>query len=211
MKISLLILAACTLLPVTWAAPDDSLMLSASQATFITKDDESAVHGQKASIELVNQWANNARLGLIKWNLASIPPGASVSSAKIILSKAYCSEGENHHTVVVDQVLGPWDEKTVSHDDKPALAEVTIATLLLVAKDFAAPEGTAYSVSSPELTELVNDWVKGRAANHGVCLRATDTTDGKYFAFCSNDATDPDLTPKLILTLAKSGAGAKAR
>jgi hypothetical protein len=189
----------------SWAGLPNVVILPASKSTFVNKGDDSVLHGSDAALELSNQWSDYARQAFIQWDLSSIPVGQTVSDAKLVLCKAYGSEGDNHHTIVLEQVLGKWDENTLSHADKPSLTNDVLATLSLIPKDSSAPSGTEYTLSSPEFTRLVNDWITGREVNNGISLRATETTDGVYFAFFSNDSIDGDLTPRLIITFGKPG------
>ncbi|WP_437758488.1 PQQ-dependent sugar dehydrogenase [Sorangium sp. So ce1389] len=101
-----------------------------------------------------------ARRSLVRFDLSSVPTGATVTSATLSLHQTYKVDSS---TIGVYRVTAPWEERTVtwrSLGDSGFDAE-SVATI-------AAEAGVG--ARAADVSSLVQSWVLGTAQNHGVLL-----------------------------------------
>ncbi len=104
---------------------------------------------------------------LIKWDLSSIPPDATVTSASIILNLTDASSGPYN---IIRQSTN-WSEDTVDWSDLSGSA-----TIRGIIPAFA--QGQTTINLTVDGVNLVQGWVDGGFANNGVTIRTAGTTNG---------------------------------
>lgn len=104
------------------------------------------------------------RQALIVWDLSAIPEGALITSAKITLSGSYVLQLPDGAVYLsMHQVTSPWDESSVTWNDKPSVGE-PVQSVPVSSED----PSRSYIYSSLELLSLVQEWHRGSRDNHGV-------------------------------------------
>lgn len=128
---------------------------------------------------------NGIYRSFIKFDLSSIPAGATVSSATLTLTRS--SEGSGT-SVSVHQVTSSWSETTPTWGSPPTYnaTELTSATV--------GTGETSWSV-----TTAVQNWVNAAWANYGFAIKATNEND-YYIFFHSSDSSTASARPKLSVT-----------
>jgi hypothetical protein len=159
------------------------------------------------------------RRALVRFDVASaIPPGSTITSAKLVLS--FTSGNAGAHTVELHRVLASWSEgasSTTSGQGAPA--QPGDATWLHRAHptllwntpgaDFSAAASSAQLVTSfgtvtwptTAAAELdVQTWLDDPASNHGWLIkRDSESSSNTTMVFGTREATDPLQRPQLLL------------
>lgn len=138
--------------------------------------------------------------GLLKFDLSSIPTGATIDSASLYLYvgwNAFSPISSRITSVSLYQVTSDWTEMGVTYDTRPTW-NTTAATSMSI------PAGTGSGGSIPfngyitgNVTSLVQDWFDGDITNFGLVTSDTYTTAGllRIYAHEANGtSTDPKLT-----------------
>jgi len=107
--------------------------------------------------------------GLIKFDLSSISPGSTISSAKL---KIYYSKWNDNNPsgrkLNLYRITSDWDEDMVTWNNQPSYATQPTA-------DSSVPSATGVWMSW-DVTDDVQDFVNGQATNYGWKI-----TDGNYW------------------------------
>lgn len=128
-----------------------------------------------------------ARRGLLRFDLSSVPAGATIEHATLEL---YLGSAANRKDtkIAVFGVLDAWAEGEVSWDSAPALSgQLT-----------AAEVGSESGYYAWDVTALAQGWHAGTFANHGLLLRDTDESTAVLRGFFSREAGTH--TPRLVVT-----------
>lgn len=135
--------------------------------------------------------------------LDSIPQNATILSATLRLYGTNADRNTSYpgapsgfyaNTVVVQQVIYPWDENTVTWNTQPTTT---------TANQFTLPQSTLEynwncSVSNPNLVAMVQSMVSGN--NYGFLLKLQNEAHYRNLAFSSSDCSDSTLWPELEVT-----------
>ena len=153
------------------------------------------------------------RRGLVRFDLRTVPAGATVTSAKLTMS--YAATTNPDLAVSLHRVRQPWTEGTgtgtcngsgvtwtqtqngVGWKSGGTVYDATAAASL-AAKSRAAAGNDVFTITS-----LVQDWVSGKRANNGVVVKGT--TDGvgttsPNFTYYSDDYATAAKRPMLVVT-----------
>ena len=163
-------------------------------------------YGASSEIFVENRYAYSIANGLLKFDLATVPYGARVTSA--VLELYQTNNSLSGGPVGIRRVTSAWVEGAKNGaNGSPNWTERDTGILWAnVGGDYDAasfasttvPAGTGWSAW--EFADLVNGWVSGAFNNDGLVLVAE--TFGTAAHFASSDAADPTLRPKLTLTYA---------
>jgi hypothetical protein len=134
----------------------------------------------------------------VQFNLAGTPTGASISKATLRL---YVDAVAKSGTFDVYQLNNGWSENTLTYNTPPPALGVS------------ATGGHPVSISSSswnqflliDITSLVQGWIGGTIANHGVALALTSGSTGS-FSFDSKESLLTGNGPELDIILS-NGAG----
>jgi len=150
----------------------------------------SGAHNQNygSQTALVVQHGSNSYL---KFNLATLPSGVSVSKATLRL---YVDVVTSNGSFDVYQINNTWSESTLTYNNAPALG-------------LSATGGHPVSVTSSSLnqfvvidiTTLVQGWANGSIANDGLALALTSNNGA--FAFDSKESVYTSHQPELEIAL----------
>jgi hypothetical protein len=124
----------------------------------------------------------STRQALLQFDLSSIPPGSTISSATATLSVLLNGGG----SVDVHQVTAPWSEATVTYNNFNDAYDPAVAAVI--------PGATAGNTTSVDLTSLVTSWYDGSAPNYGVLL---DETGGGLTTYTAGEHAVPSMRPAL--------------
>jgi len=139
----------------------------------------------------------NANRALWKFDLSSIPSGASVTSATFSF---YLSWSSNYNLVTVHKVLVPWSEATVTEQNFGGANSWDFTAI----SNF---QGGGVGFRTVDLTALVGEWVDGTSVNGGVLFDEAPILNHYYF---TSEAGDPNIRPKLdICYLAGAALGSQ--
>lgn len=135
--------------------------------------------------------------------LDSIPQNATILSATLRLYGTNADRNTSYpgapsgfyaNTVVVQQVIYPWDENTVTWNTQPTTTTVN---------QFTLPQSTSEynwncSVSNSNLVAMVQSMVSGN--NYGFLLKLQNEAHYRNLVFSSSDCSDSTLWPELEVT-----------
>lgn len=130
----------------------------------------------------------------IRFELAGIPAAAVVTSADLLLWYGDSSDAVET-TIEAYQVTAAWAENTITWDSQPGHG--TAARGSSVLPDVETSDFVAWELEPG----LIEGWVDGSSANHGLMLiDADEDTPGAWKVFASSDHPTANMRPKLVIT-----------
>ena len=109
----------------------------------------------------VNWQDNNRSIGLIEFDLSSIPGGAAISSATLSLYHELNTCNPCRYDVF--RITSAWTEGTVTYNTAPTIDPVAWASLVI-------GDSSAELYRSWDVTALVSAWVNGVYSNFGMWI-----------------------------------------
>ena len=221
MKILARLLAAISVLALALALPDRAL----SQTTLVLQPDPAAGedtyiaaaspvqnYGTQIQINTSSQ-ANSPVRPLLRFNLSSVPAGATILSATFEMYYFYTKVGSTE-SLRAHRALRNWTETgatwrtyngvsnwtTQGGDYDPAVvASATLTSTVNVWKQW-------------NVTSLVQGWVSGTYPNQGILLESAPASGNNERQFYSSDyLANPALRPKLTIVYAASDLSASTK
>jgi hypothetical protein len=127
---------------------------------------------------------------LVKFDLTSIPAGATITSASLQLTKV--GGATVKHNVNLYEVISDWDELAATWNISPSSpwSKVGGDYLSSVVATTVVTGNQPYTWTDPALTAVVQSWVKGTQPSYGLIIGSPDTGTDAY-----NFATSEDVTP----------------
>jgi hypothetical protein len=175
------------LLPAERASTLDSTLYSIADSTVAAAIPDLNIDTGPIVINANNETAR-AR-GEVRFNLASIPYYAVVTSANLSL---YCSSynGTGSRQYNVHPNTGGWTETGVTWNNRPTFAQSPNASTTVSA---------AASWAEWTVTDIVQGWIDGTIPNWGLVVMDDDELDDSYEVaqFFSRENTGTDFDPKL--------------
>ncbi len=178
-----------------------TVSIAASHDTWLEKDAANTVHGSETTMSIDTSGGDlgDGRL-LAKFDLSGIAPTATVTGVTLRLTKTGGST--NAKDVAVHQVTTGWDEASATWNTPWGTA----------GGDYDSTELDSISVSSDQeyhwsslgLTDVVQGWVDGSQANHGLAI-GSPSTGGEIYVWASSEAAAGH--PVLEVTYAAPGTG----
>ena len=156
--------------------------------SYIDEDDPDKNFGDDGSIKLKRK-VDQEMLGLLRFDLSSIPPESPVSRAMLELTVK--NEDTVGDPVLIHRVASDWAEDTLTWDSLAGSYDPTPETFF-----FAVEPGLILV----DITSLVQAWHQGDHSNYGLLLAATsDDEQSEYF---SREEGTPSRRPRLHITSA---------
>ena len=190
----------------------DTVTLDAMQDTFLNYAAQATAHDQHAYGLFINNYYgfNEGGHTLIQFDLSSIPAGAPITSAVL---KMYCwrenNGGGTGDTIEVIRCSNAWNEATATWNSDSGNGSASYgATLLPNLTDAGDNIVNPPGLVEFDVTALVQDWVDGTHPNHGMRLRANNTTlDSRWVDSEDSPGKGSQYTPKLVVTYGGGGGG----
>lgn len=105
---------------------------------------------------------------LIRFDTPVVPAGAPIVQATLYLYlMSSCDLGQRPHRVTAYRTTGSWQELSVTWNNKPGYAEAYGSTWI---------PSLTWGWYSLDVSDLVEGWVKGSFANHGLTLRGPESS-----------------------------------
>ncbi|HEU5058011.1 MAG TPA: multicopper oxidase domain-containing protein [Kofleriaceae bacterium] len=219
---SLLALTAALLLaPAGAAAQPVTVTLRASRDAGIMAEDGTLANGAGASFHVGVTNNGDERRALIRFNVGSIPAGATIQSARVRLYMSRSSPGAavdvELHRITRSWSEGPADPTQGEGQGAPASAgDVTwthavydtslwttpggdVAAAASATESIATATGP-YTWTSATLASDVQAWIDGSAANEGWMLIAPGAGTAEARRFEARESSDSARRPALIVT-----------
>lgn len=141
--------------------------------------------------DLITNWGDNGRsVGLVEFDLSTLPAGANVTSATLSLfHEANSCSGCRYD---VFRITSAWSESTVTFNTAPTFNPVAVASLVI------GGVGAPGVFRDWDVTSVVQGWLSGSFANFGLWVEEIPVAGSASAYFDSSDfggsATDPKLT-----------------
>ncbi len=149
--------------------------------------------GDASTLEVGHDGGMKSR-SYIRFELPALPATAVVTEAELGLWYLYTTSPAVT-TINAYQVTGAWAENTITWDGQPAHSSAVQASTSL--PDVEANDFVFWQLEA----ELVEGWIDGSIANHGVALIDDDEdTTGALKGFWSSEGSPPSMEPKLAIT-----------
>lgn len=135
---------------------------------------------------------------LVKFDLSTIPAGATVTNAKLRVYYAGYYDFSGHvSTVTAHQITGDWQETSVNWNNKPgygaSYGSVNIAA------------NSNWGWRELDVTALVQGWLSGALLNQGVMLRGPEES-GYYSNYRSFGTRESSYSPQLAISFSSNVA-----
>lgn len=174
---------------------------AAKHANFFSQDPNLTGYADATASILAGRISTGEGRSALKFDLDSVPQGSNVLDAKIGLhGYASGTEGAVAHKLSLHEITTDWDGAQTSWNAKKTGQNWTTAggdflpAAAATTPDIRTQEGWAYF----KPTQLVERWVSGASANHGVMLvEAAADASGSYANFDSLGSADPTVVPYL--------------
>ncbi|HEX2985199.1 MAG TPA: DNRLRE domain-containing protein [Caproiciproducens sp.] len=131
-------------------------------------------------------------ISLWQIDLSSLPV-AQVISAKLSLT-VLSKSGADPSPIAVNQVTSPFDTSTVTYNTRPSFSPT--------ASGISVKQSDLYTTVQIDVTNLINEWLAGSGANHGIAL----TNTGGVVQFASNAIVYQPYFPQLVITYSSAPA-----
>jgi N-acetylneuraminic acid mutarotase len=137
---------------------------------------------------------------LVQFDLSAIPSGSTINSAAF---EAYLvgwyDYPDRYRDIAVHRVTGTWSEDSVTWNNKPDYGE-SYDSVSIKAEE-------VWDWHSWDVRNLVQEWVNGTHANHGIMLRGPEQSDDPgWRSFSTREGPNPprlvvDFTPPTTVTV----------
>ncbi len=190
------------------------MVVTPAADTYMARWSPDAINGANTRL-LVRYHSGNQNeefSALLRFDLSSIPAGATVQSAVLTLTVTE-QDAANWLDLDVFKLLRPWEEMQATWKQATSSVAWTTPgangsddraiTRSATARVNAGPGGTV----SFDLANLAQDWVSSPAGNRGLLLRPTLPVNSMTmtYRFASLDHGDPAWRPKLVVTYTTGG------
>ncbi len=129
---------------------------------------------------------------LIKFDLSSVPAGATVQSAKLrVYYMGYYDFSNRERTITAYRCVGNWTELGVNWNNKPSPGTAYGSVVII--------SNTNWGWRELDVQGLVQGWVNGSIPNQGVMLRGPEVSgaDSSYRTFSTREGPN---APQLAIT-----------
>ena len=123
-------------------------------------------------------------LSLIKFDLSSIPAGATIVSAELRLEKALQDDNVSGY---IGRISSSWSENTVTLNNGPS-GTMTIPF-----------NYTGQSIFTIDVTSLVEDWIDGTNTNYGFLITPVTVSNDNYWTIKSRETSSSNDEPRLTI------------
>lgn len=145
-------------------------------------------------------WTNGGNFsparGLLEFDLSAIPVGSTILNASLSLFHYNSLSNPGHstlsgpNTALLQRIIQPWGETTVTWNNQPAATSVNEVTL-------SASTSTNQNYTNINVTGLVQDMVNNPTQSFGFMFRQQTETIYRSMLFASSDLENPALWPEL--------------
>jgi hypothetical protein len=161
--------------------------------------------------------ASSVRRGLVQFDLSSLPPHAQITSATLSVYETITLRGSG--TVGVHRVTTAWAEGAGSNTCTGGAnwtGNGLGGSWLTPGGDYTAPDAATVSKTAGntpgwdrfDITSIARGWANNTNPNDGILLKldnessspCTTLTNCNYWAYASNEYSDPTLRPTLTIT-----------
>jgi hypothetical protein len=143
------------------------------------------------STALISNFPSNRSVGLLQFNLSSLPVNAAITSATLTLFQAANDNKDKRYDVF--RVTSDWDEAEVTFNKRPTYNTTAVASLLI-------PDDSSSAHRDWLVTSLVQGWATGSFSNFGMWIEDVSENRSGTALFRSSDESEPTYRPKLTIS-----------
>jgi len=191
------VLAACAVAP--YSALATTVTLPASQDSWLEQANQSTNHGGDSTLRVQGGSGSSQpkKRALVQFDLSSIPPCASVSSANLTLHLSSGTASTMHDVRAIPESWTEGGVTWLSRDGTTNWSKAGGVDTALVAATDSATAGTAAAAVSWDVTTDVVDFVAGARTNYGWIVTVQSEGTGVTHTYDAREGTTP---PSLEVT-----------
>jgi Domain of unknown function (DUF5050) len=178
------------------AGKGKSLTLNAIADTYLDEGATGTNYGSGTTVWSGLSLLNKRYKGLIKFDVSSIPAGAIIKSARLVLNQTNTSIGILTYNIGLYKIKASWSEASATWTNfgasanydtiQQAATPVTLGTTGII--EWALP------------VTLINEWKAGTPTpNYGVAMVVESAVIGSYFQYASKENATAALRPQLAI------------
>ena len=165
-----------------WASPGFTDTVHVTDDSFINLNRPNQNKGTNESVR-VND-AGAGRHGLARFKLSTLPLGTTSLDIDRATLRLFPHQVNTAGTLFIQVVEQAWDEASVTAGNAPAFAA-------FVTSDVAIAPADKKSYVTADITAVVQDWVDGVVANHGLALTSADGLNVQFNSKENRAASHP--------------------
>lgn len=197
MKLEHVLLMIGVFLFVTTASFGGTVTAPWVQGTMINNTAPATNYGGRWDMHLVQDTGGQISAGLWEFDLSAVPSGSVVTNAVLYYTDYYQYSSSLPLYVDVKEALADWVEATATWNSFYANPSPQVGTTVLGTMEFEQVGNVAWeSVTSSELSDVVQGWVDAPSTNHGVYIESRDIVG--YWAQTTNNWMSPYIVVEYI-------------
>ncbi len=180
-----------------WAAPTT---LTASQDAMVQSLNPNSPYGSNSHLDIMKSYhptlhptLDGKTRSLVKFDLSSIPPNATIDSATFSIFLYGCNWTQTVNNLYIGRNKDPWQEYLVSWNNKPSFDAGSVI-------NSTAPCTSVNQYLNYDIKPFVTGWMNGTYQNNGIVMYGNELAGVSWIKFFYGREDPANKPPKLVLT-----------
>jgi hypothetical protein len=166
-----------------------AITLAAVADTYINEAAKTTNYGSQTEFLVGTDGSRKQRIGLIRFDTASIPAGATVTSATLRL---YTTASAATVNTGIYKIRNSWNENTATWNNMSSGGNYDSMQLALTTPAVGWTEWVLP-------TGLIHEWIDGVSTNYGIALEYTGSSKSKEVRFATMEQATSTWRPQLVI------------